>query len=310
MDIGKQIHQFCSDIWSFDRSLTGEGVRQTLSNIKEICPELQIKEIASGTKVFDWKVPKEWRVKDAWIKKPNGEKICKFKDNNLHLVGYSIPVHKKLSLKELNEHLHSIGNLPHAIPYITSYYEDRWGFCISDDERQSLPEGEYEVFVDAEHFDGVLNYGEILIKGKSEKEIFLSTYVCHPSMANNELSGIGVLTFISKFLFEMKNRRYSYRIVFVPETIGSLVYISENLLEMRAKIIAGFNLTCIGDERGFSYLPSRHGETYSDAVVKHVLSHIDARFNSYSWNQRGSDERQYCAPGIDLPVASIMRTKY
>ena len=213
-------------------------------------------------------------------------------------------------MSELQKRLFSLPEQPNAIPYITSYYNEDWGFCIKDSERQALKNGDYEIFIDSELFDGSLTYGELLLKGKEKKEIFLSTYVCHPSMANNELSGPCVTTFLSKWISSIENRRYSYRIVFIPETIGSIVYLSKNLNKMKKNIYAGFNITCVGDNRTFSYLPSRNGKTISDKVALHVLKHIDKSFNKYKWTDRGSDERQYCAPNIDLPISSIMRTKY
>ena len=241
---------------------------------------------------------------------PSGEKICDFKSNNLHLVGYSVPVQRKLLLPELQRHLHSLPNQPNAIPYITSYYEERWGFCLTQNERERLVDGEYEVFVDSKLFEGSMTYGELIIPGDSSKEVFLSTYVCHPSMANNELSGPSVMTFIAKWLLSEKNRKYTYRIVFVPETIGSIAYLSGNLEDLKNNVIAGFNVSCIGDERAYSYMPSRNGDTLSDKAAKHVLTHTDANFISYEWKDRGSDERQYCAPLVDLPISGILRSKW
>jgi aminopeptidase-like protein len=308
--IGESIHEFAKELWPLNRSITGEGVRQTLEFVRKHIPELRVNEVKTGTKAFDWVVPREWLVKDAWIKTPDGKKICDFKKNNLHILGYSLPVHGFFSLEELQKNLYSLPEQPNAIPYVTSYYEERWGFCIRDDQRSCLEDGEYEVFIDAEHFDGILSYGELILKGRSSKEIFLSTYICHPSMGNNEISGISVLTFLAKYFSEMKDREYTYRIVFVPETIGSIVYLSKNLKDMKEKVYAGFNITCVGDDRAYSYLPSRKGNTISDNISKHVLKFIDEDFRTFGWNDRGSDERQYCAPLIDLPVASIMRTKY
>jgi aminopeptidase-like protein len=273
-------------------------------------PDLEIKAVPSGTDVFDWTIPKEWSANDAYIVTPSGEKICDFKSNNLHLLGYSIPFEGKISLKDLKEHLYTLPDQPDAIPYITSYYKERWGFCLSQDQCDQLEDGEYYVKVDTKHFDGVLNYGELIIPGKSSQEIFLSTYICHPSMANNELSGPTVVTYLAKWLLELEQLDYTYRIVFIPETIGSITYLSLHHDYMKKNIISGFNVSCVGDERAYSYLPSRNGKTLSDSVAKHVLKHTDSNFKSYSWLDRGSDERQYCAPGIDLPIASIMRTKY
>lgn len=199
---------------------------------------------------------------------------------------------------------------PNAIPYITSYYKSRWGFCLTHDQLNTLENGNYEVVIDTTLFDGQMDYGELIIEGKSDKEIFLSTYICHPSMANNELSGISVVTFLAKWLLEIEKPEFSYRVIFIPETIGSIAYLSMNYQEMKKNIIAGFNVSCVGDDRVYSYLPSRNGSTLSDLVAKHILKWIDKDFIKYSWLDRGSDERQYCAPGIDLPVASILRSKY
>lgn len=307
--IGYEIHKLAQDLWPINRSITGDGVRQTLSVLKNIIPDITIHEVATGTEVFDWIIPKEWKVNDAYIITPNGTKICSFKENNLHLVGYSIPINKKISLLELQNNLYSIPEQPTAIPYVTSYYQERWGFCITQLMRDSLLDGEYEVYIDSALFNGSLTYGELLIKGKSKKEIFISTYICHPSMANNEISGPSVVTFISKWLLNQK-RRFSYRIVFIPETIGSITYLSIHKDYLKSNVIAGYNVSCIGDNRNYSYLPSRNGNTISDTVAKHILKNFCCSFISYLWKDRGSDERQYCSPGIDLPIASIMRSKY
>ena len=308
--IGKQAHLLAKRLWPINRSITGEGVRDSLKIIKEIVPEICIHEVATGTKAFDWIVPKEWHVSEAWIKCPDGKKICDFTNNNLHLVSYSRPIHAHIEKSELLKNLYSIPDMPNAIPYITSYYKDGWGFCISENQKNQLPEGTYEVCIKSKLFDGVLNYGELLIKGELEEEIFLSTYICHPSMANDQLSGICVTTFLADWLRKKENRKYSYRIIFIPETIGSIVYLSKNLDLMKKNIIAGFNVACVGDEKNYSYLPSRNGNTLSDNIAKHILKHIDKNYAIFKWSDRGSDERQYCAPNIDLPVASIMRSKY
>ena len=308
--IGYEIHEFAKELWPINRSITGEGVRETLRRIYNHLPTLEIKSVASGTKVFDWTVPKEWSVEEAYIITPSGEKICDFSKNNLHLVGYSIPFEGEISFDELKKNLYTLPDQPNAIPYITSYYKERWGFCLSQEQFDTLENGNYKVVIKSTLFDGELNYGELLIKGKSDKEIFLSTYICHPSMANNELSGPTVVTFLAKWLQEIDKTDFSYRIIFIPETIGSITYLSKNYKDMRNKIFAGFNVSCVGDDRAYSYLPSRNGKTISDMIAKHVLKWIDPNFIKYSWFDRGSDERQYCAPGIDLPIASILRTKY
>ena len=308
--IGGEIYEFAKTLWPINRSITGDGVRETLQLIKSHLPNLRIFEVDSGTKVFDWTIPKEWKIRSAWIIKPNGEKIADFSRNNLHVVGYSTPIHKKILLSELQDHLYSLPEQPTAIPYVTSYYKERWGFCLSHDQRDCLEDGEYEVFIDSELYDGSLTYGELLIQGKSSKEIFISTYICHPSMANNELSGPTVTTFLAKWISALKNRRYTYRVVFIPETIGSITYLSRNLEHLKKHVIGGFNVSCVGDDRAYSYLPSRRENSLSDKIAQHVLKSIDENYVRYSWTDRGSDERQYCAPFINLPIASIMRTKY
>ena len=307
-DIGKEMYDWATDLFPINRSLTGDGVRQTLQYIKNIVPELEVNEVPSGAKCFDWKIPQEWNCNDGYIIDPDGNKICDFKTNNLHIVGYSTPIDREIDLEDLIGHLHYLENQPTAIPYITSYYSPNWGFCISFNEFQKLKKGTYKVKINSELKDGNLTYGEIKIKGESEKEIFLSTYVCHPSMANDELSGPVVTTALVNFIKSLKDRKYSYRIVFIPETIGSITYISRNIDEMKKNIIAGFNISCIGDDRSYSYIPTRYGNTLSDKVSKHILKNID--YVEYSFLDRGSDERQYCSPGVDLPIATICRTKY
>ncbi len=306
----EEIYRFANKIFNLPRSLTGNGVRSTLSEIKKINKDLKNFEIPSGTKVFDWTVPKEWKVNKAYIIDPNGKKICEFKKNKLHLVGYSIPFNGKLSLKELNNYLYSIPNQPTAIPYVTSYYKERWGFCISHNERKKLKKGIYQIVIDTKLFNGNLTYGEILIKGKSKKEILLSTNICHPCMANNETSGVSVLTFLAKWIKNFKELKYSYRIIFIPETVGAITYIRKNFKQLKKNVIAGYVLSCVGDERTFSYIPSRNGSILSDKVAKHILKWGVKKYTAYTWMERGSDERQFCAPRVDLPICSILRSKH
>jgi aminopeptidase-like protein len=309
-NIGQTMYKWARDLFPINRSLTGPGVRETLRYFKNIIPELEVKSVPSGYKAFDWTVPEEWEVQEAYIETKEGERIIDFKNNNLHLVGYSEPVDTWINLDELNEHLYSLPEQPNAIPYVTSYYKRRWGFCLTEDQRKNLAPGDYHVVIKSSLKKGVLNYGEIILPGKTEKEIFLSSYVCHPSMANNELSGPVVTIALVNWIKSLKNRHYSYRIVLIPETIGSIVYLSRHLEELKEKVYAGFNVTCIGDDRCYSYLPSRKNNSLSDKVALHVLEHLAPNFKHYSWLDRGSDERQYCAPGVDLPVATIMRSKY
>ena len=302
------MYDLVKDLFPICRSITGNGVRETLKIIQQHIP-ININEVPTGTKVFDWTVPKEWNIKDAYIMDENSNKIIDFKKNNLHVVGYSVPVNKTVSLPELQEHLYSLPEQPEAIPYVTSYYKEMWGFCITHKKREILKEGKYKVFIDSELKNGALTYGELIIPGKSEKEVFLSTYICHPSMANNELSGPVVTTFLVKWIMS-KPRRYTYRIIFIPETIGSITYLNKNLDVMKQNIIVGFNVSCVGDNSVYSYLPTRNGNTYADKIALNILSFKHPKFVKYSFLYKGSDERQYNAPGVDLPVCCIMISKY
>jgi aminopeptidase-like protein len=306
------MYDLAEELFPIPRSITGNGVRQTLSIIKRELPLLKVREIDSGTKVFDWNIPLEWNCNDAYIITPEGKKIAHFLKNNLHLVGYSVPVNRAISLNELNEHLYSLPSKENAIPYVTSYYEKNWGFCITHKEKKLLKDGQYKVVIDSTLEKGSLTYGEIIIPSDSgtEKEIFLSTYICHPSMANNEISGPVVTISLVKFILKNRDRRYKYRIIFIPETIGSIAYLSMNYSEMKRNIVAGFNITCVGDSRSYSYIPTISGDTLSDNALKHTLKHNVDNYITYSYMDRGSDERQYNSPGIDIPVACFCRSKY
>lgn len=308
--LGQWAHDLAGELWPFPRSLTGAGVRRTIDVLAREVPGLTRHGVPTGYRAFDWEVPREWNLKRAWIESPDGRVICDSDVNNLHVVGYSTPGDRQVDLKELKERLHTEPGQPDAVPYVTSYYADYWGFCLSERELRSLPEGTYRAVVDATLEPGQLNFADVVLPGESEREILFSTYLCHPSMANNELSGIVVAAALARIVNEMPRRHFSYRFVFVPETIGSLVYLSQHLDHFRVHMDAGFILTCVGDEGPFSYLASRSEDTLADCLAVRALDTAQQSYRRYSYLERGSDERQYCAPGIELPVCSVMKSKY
>jgi len=305
-----EMYELVKKLFPFTRSITGDGVRYTLERIQKRLPKLEIREVPSGTSAFDWTVPPEWNVREAYIADSSGNRIVDFAENNLHVIGYSTSVDKEVTLGALKEHLHSIPSQPDAIPFVTSFYERRWGFCVRHNTLTALEPGTYHVYIDADLEPGHLTYGELALPGEMSDEILLSTYVCHPSLANDNLSGPVVTTFLAEWLRELGNRRYTYRILYIPETIGSIVYLSRNLKKLKNHVVAGFVLTCVGDDRTFSFLPSRRGDTLADRVARFILNERVDAYDEYAFTKRGSDERQYCSPGVDLPVVSIMRSKY
>ena len=306
------MYGLCEKMFPICRSITGNGVRETFRLIQEELGSIKIDmfEIPSGTKVLDWTVPKEWNINDAYIITPSGKKICSFRENNLNILHYSVPVDMDVSLEELKEHLTTLKEQPDLIPYASSYYKERWGFCIAYNEYTALEEGTYHVYIDSTLEPGSLTYGEILFPGETEDEIMFSSYTCHPSMANNECSGPSLITELAKYIAAMKKRRFSYRLVLAPETIGAITYISRNLETLQKRVKAAFNLTCVGDNRTYSIVHSRYADTLADKVLDNVLKYHCPDYDSYSYISRGSDERQYQAPGVDIPMVCFCRSKY
>ena len=314
MTKGEKCYLLANTFFPICRSITGSGVDETLKIISNhVCNGtdiiFNINKVPSGTQVFDWTVPKEWSIKDGFIENESGEKIVDFKNNNLHIMGYSTPVDRWVDLDELKEHIFVQEDQPDVIPYVTSYYKERFGFCMTKKQRDALKPGKYHMYIDSELFNGYLTYGEVVLKGKSDKEIFFSTYVCHPSMANNECSGPALSAELIRYVNELKDRKYTYRFIFIPETIGSITYLSRNLTHLKEHMIAGYNLSCVGDNYDYSIVETRYANTLADKALKNVLQNV-GKYSTYSFLKRGSDERQYNAPGVDLPVACFCRSKF
>ena len=306
---GRLIFKWAKDLFPLHRSITGKGTDKTLSYLNNVIGNLKIHKIKSGSKIFDWKVPKVWEINKAYIKDQKGKKIVDYDLSNLHIVGYSIPFKGLISFDKLNKNLYSIPNQKNAIPFITSYYRKKWGFCISQNERKKLKKKEkYEVFIDSKFKNGHLKYGEFYKRGKVETEIVFSTNICHPSLGNNELSGILIATALCKYIQEIDNY-YSYRIVFVPETIGALCFLKKNYKNLK-KIKAGFVLSCLGDDKNYSLIHSPYKNTFADKVSKFNYEYNKYKFKSFSYLNRGSDERQYCSPKFNLPFCTLCRTKF
>lgn len=308
--VDQEMYNWVRDLFPINRSLTGDGNRETLRFIQNHLPSLKIVEIPSGTKAYDWEIPKEWRIRQGWIADESGKRLVDFSHSNLHVMGYSVAIDKIMSKEDLDRHLYSLPEQPTAIPYVTSYYKEDFGFCLSHNQRKNLGDGPFHVYIDSEKFNGSLTYGELIIPGLTEKEVIFSTYVCHPSMANNELSGPVIATALAKHIYTIENRRYTYRFLFTSETIGTVYYISKHLDQLKKNIVSGWILTCMGDSNTYSYVPTRSGMTLTDLISRKVLRDLHSEYREYSWLDRGSDERQFNSPGVDLPVGSLMRSKY
>ncbi|MEJ6484823.1 DUF4910 domain-containing protein [Nostoc punctiforme UO1] len=306
-DIAQKIYQLITELYPICRSITGNGFRETLKTIQQHIP-LSIHEVPTGTEVFDWIVPKEWNIKDAYIKNSQGEKVVDFANSNLHVVNYSVPVHQKLSFEELKAHLFTLADYPNWIPYRTSYYEETWGFCLTHHQYLELNHEEYEVFIDSSLEPGHLSYGEYYIPGESADEVLISCHACHPSLCNDNLSGIAIATFIAKYLSQT-TPKYSYRFLWIPGTIGSITWLALNEAKVN-NIKHGLVLTCLGDAGNFTYKKSRRGDTEIDKIAAYVLKSSKQGYEIIDFFPYGYDERQYCSPGFNLAVGCLMRSPH
>ena len=302
-----ELFSLMQDLFPICRSITGNGVRKTLKILKKEI-DLKIVNVPSGTKVFDWKVPFEWNIKDAYVKNSKGERVIDFKKSNLHILNYSTPIKKTISNKNLKKHLHTLPEKPNSIPYVTSYYKKNWGFCVAHDTLKSFDEDHYFVHIDSTLKPGSLTYGEFFIKGQTKNEILISTYICHPSLCNDNLSGIVVTTILAKLLSKI-DTYFSYRFLFIPETIGAITWLSKNQKNL-SQIKSGLVVTCVGGNGGFTYKKTRDNDSEIDKISIDVLKHTRKGFETRDFFPYGSDERQYSSPGIDLPIGVLMRTPY
>jgi aminopeptidase-like protein len=310
LGLGNKLYHLGKDLQKINSSIISKSNFLRLEKIKKNIPNLKIKFFRSGERVYDWTVPNEWNVADAWIKDWNGKKIIDYNHNPLHLVAFSTKQNKKILGKNLLKKIYFDKKLKKAIPFVTSYYQKDWGFCVSNELRKKIKKNKYyHIFIDSKFSKGKMPYGEVLIKGRSKKEILLSSYICHPFMANNEISGPSLLTFLAKKLLSKKNY-YSYRIIFISETIGSISYICKNEKLIKKNVIAGLNISCVGDERSYSFLQSKNENSFLDRIVKRVMKKNIKKFKIYKWLDRGSDERQFSSPNIEIPMVSVMRSKY
>jgi aminopeptidase-like protein len=309
--LGREMHELAAELFPITRSITGPGYRETLDILERVTGPMERHRFPTGEQLFDWTVPPEWVIRDAWIEAPGGERVVSLADSNLHVVNYSSPVDATMPLEELLPHVHSIPDRPDWIPYRTTYYERSWGFCMTDRQRRRLEPGDYRVRIDADLIDGRVELGEVTVPGQTDTEILLSTYCCHPSMANNELSGPVLVAHLARLMRERPVQpRYTYRFLFVPETIGSIAYLHRFGDRLMERLAAGYVVTCVGDEGDFSYKLSRRGDTLADRAALHVLRHAGKPHRVLDYYPAGSDERQYCSPGFNLPVGSLMRSTW
>ena len=311
-DLAKELEAALARLYPICRSITGNGVRQTLAILKESIP-LEVHEVPTGTAALDWVVPKEWNIRDAYVKDAHGERVIDFKRSNLHVVGYSVPVSRRMSLAELRPKLHSLPAQPNLVPFRSSFYKEDWGFCLEHERLESLPDGEYEVVIDSSLEDGSLTYGELVVPGTSDDEVLVSAHVCHPSLCNDNLSGICLSTLLARYLIARrragKPARYSYRFLFAPVTIGAITWLSRNEPKL-SRIKHGLVLTLLKNPGSTHYKRTRRGNDSIDRAAEHVLAHSGESYAIDDFSPYGYDERQFCSPGFDLPVGSLMRTPY
>jgi aminopeptidase-like protein len=305
--VGEAMYAMIGELYPICRSITGEGIRTTLRAIQAQIP-LTIHEVPSGTEVFDWTIPKEWNIRDAYVKNSKGDRVIDFQKSNLHILNYSVPIHETMRLDELKPHLFSLPEYPDWIPYRTSYYKETWGFCLSHNQLLALPEDNYEVCIDSTLENGSLSYGECFIQGETDDEVLISCHSCHPSLCNDNLSGISLATQLAKHLAGKKTR-YSYRFLFIPGAIGSITWLSQNE-ERTNRIKHGLVLTCVGDPGKMTYKRSRRGDAEIDRAVENILKNSGAVYEIMDFFPYGYDERQYCSPGFNLPVGSLMRSQH
>ncbi|MCT2585762.1 DUF4910 domain-containing protein [Actinophytocola gossypii] len=302
-DLGERMHALVRRLYPLCRSITGDGVRETLAVVGEQLP-LTVHEVPTGTRVLDWTVPREWNIRDAYVADATGRRVVDFRESNLHVVGYSVPVHTRMPLTELRRHLHTLPDQPDLVPYRTSYYAPTWGFCLAQSTLDALPDGEYEVFIDATLADGSLTYAEHVVPGQVEDEVLVSCHVCHPSLANDNLAGIAVAV---QLALSLENPYHTYRFVFAPGTIGAITWLARNRGRIE-RVRHGVVLACAGDRGSLTYKQSRRGDAPVDRVFRHVLAGRPHEIRAFS--PYGYDERQYCSPGFDLGVGSLTRTPY
>jgi aminopeptidase-like protein len=307
-EAGTAMHELMTELYPVCRSITGEGYRTTMAILAKHL-DLDIREVPSGTQVFDWTIPREWNIRDAYVANSRGERVIDFRESNLHVMSYSVPVDTRMPLGELREHLHSMPEQPDWIPYRTSYYAENWGFCLAHRQLEALPEDDYRVVIDSTLANGHLSWGECLVEGESGDEVLVSSHACHPSLCNDNLSGVVLATFLAKALAGASPLRHSYRFLFIPGTIGAITWLAHNEDKVD-RIKAGLVLTCVGDGGGFTYKRSRRGDAEVDRVMAYALATSDHPYELVDFSPYGYDERQYCSPGFNLPVGSLNRTPY